>query len=146
MLTTLGLLGGAYSAAAIAAQPGRLVLIPRPLFLALMEGSAPFRRLVFATVAQRMGDMMDLLERASFQSVEIRLARALLVRALLVRATGGQVEATRAELAALTGATREVLSRRLDAFARAGWVRRERGRVVLNDHTALARLAAAAGL
>lgn len=106
-----------------------------------MEGSAPFRRLVFATVAQRMGDMMDRLERASFQSVEIRL-----VRALLVRAAVGQVEATRAELAALTGATREVLSRRLDAFARAGWVRRERGRVVLNDHTALARLAAAAGL
>lgn len=140
--TTLGLLGGgAYSAEAIVAERCRLVLVPRPLFLSLMEGSASFRGLVFAAFAQRMGDMVDLLERVSFQSVEIRLAQVL-----LARAAGGQVEATQAELAAQIGSAREVVSRRLDAFARAGWVRRERGRVVLTGHAALARLAAAGSL
>jgi len=140
--TTLGLLGGgAYSAEAIAARDSRIVLIPRALFLTLMEASAAFRALVFAAFAQRMGDMVGLLERVSFQSVEIRLAEAL-----LARASGGQVAATQAELAAEIGSAREVVSRRLDAFARAGWVRRERGRVELTNPGALARLAAAAAM
>ncbi|MDP2063012.1 MAG: Crp/Fnr family transcriptional regulator [Phaeovulum sp.] len=140
--TTLGLLGGgAYSAEAICAQEGHFVLIPRPLFLSLMEASATFRALVFAAFAQRMGDMVGLLERVSFQSVEIRLAQAL-----LARASGGRVEATQAELAAQIGSAREVVSRRLDAFARSGWVRQERGAVVLQDAAALVRLAAAAAL
>lgn len=137
--TTLGLLGGEdYSGEAIAATDCRLVLIPRPTFLALMDGSEPFRRFVFAAFAQRMQGMMQVLERVAFTRVECRLAAEL-----LRIAEGREVHATQAELATRIGSAREVVTRRLDQFASRGWVTTERGRVSLTDIPALRRLAAA---
>ncbi len=140
--STLGLLGGGdYSTEAIVAADCDLVMIPRPLFLQLMDGAPGFRRLVFAAFAERMNDMIQLMERVAFQRVEFRLAKTL-----LARATDDRVNATQAELAALIGTAREVVSRRLDVFARSGWVRTERGTVVLTDREALTRLARAGAL
>lgn len=140
--TTLGLLGeAAYSGEAIATAPCRLVLVPRAIFLKLMETSPAFRGLVFAAMAVRMEEVIRLMERVSFQSVESRLAGWL-----VARAEGGRVQATHAEIAAQIGSAREVVSRRLDAFARRGWVRTERGAVELRDAPALARLAATEAL
>ncbi|PYF12832.1 CRP/FNR family transcriptional regulator [Rhodobacter viridis] len=136
--TTLGLLGEAsYSGEAITTQTSRLVLVPRPVFLKLMESSAGFRSLVFAAMAVRMEDLIRLMERVSFQSVESRLAGWL-----VARAEAGRVAATHAEIAVQIGSAREVVSRRLDAFARRGWVRTERGAVELCDAAALSKLAA----
>lgn len=138
--TTLGLLGGEdYTGEALAATDCKVVLIPRPLFLSLMERSAAFRAYVFTAFAARMQGMMHVLERVAFQRVESRLAQAL-----LDRATGDEVVVTHQELATLIGSAREVVSRRLDAFARSGWVSTERGSVALTDLPALRRLAAAA--
>ncbi|MDW4548108.1 Crp/Fnr family transcriptional regulator [Defluviimonas sp. D31] len=138
--TTLGLLGGDdYSGEAVAATDCRLVLIPRGLFLALMDSSPAFRAYVFSAFAARMQGMMHVLERVAFQRVESRLAQAL-----LDRATEGVVHATHQELATAIGSAREVVSRRLDAFQRSGWVATERGAVRLTDAPALRRLAAAA--
>lgn len=137
--TTLALLGGEdYTGEALAASDCELVLIPRETFLALMDASAPFRAYVFAAFAERMQGMMHLLERVAFQRVESRLARAL-----LDRAEGGVVRATHHELATAIGSAREVVSRRLDGFARRGLVATERGTVTIRDAAALARLAAA---
>ena len=117
----------------------RLVLIPKGEFLTLMDRSAPFRAFVFSAFAQRMQGMLHVLERVAFQRVESRLAAAL-----LDRAEAGRVAATHQDLATAIGSAREVISRRLEAFARAGWVRTERGAVTLTDMPALRRLAAAA--
>jgi len=139
--TTLGLLGEAeYTGEAIATQPCRLVLVPRPIFLRLMGESPAFRSLVFAAMASRMEEVIRLMERVSFQSVESRLADWL-----VARAEAGRIAATHAEIAAQIGSAREVVSRRLDAFARRGWVRTERGAVELRDVAALRRLALADG-
>lgn len=138
--TTLGLLGGDdYAGEAIAAADSKVVLIPRTLFLSLMERSAAFRTYVFTAFASRMQGMMHVLERVAFQRVEGRLAQAL-----LDRAEGGDVQVTHQELATVIGSAREVVSRRLEAFARSGWVSTERGNVILTDLPALRRLAAAA--
>ena len=138
--TTLGLLGGEdYSGEAVTASDCRLVLIPKGEFLTLMDRSAPFRAFVFSAFAQRMQGMMHVLERVAFQRVESRLAAAL-----LDRAEGGRVPATHQDLATAIGSAREVISRRLEAFARSGWVTTERGAVTLTDMAALRRLAAAA--
>jgi CRP/FNR family transcriptional regulator, anaerobic regulatory protein len=138
--TTLGLLGGAeYSGEAIAVTDCRIVLVPKTEFLALMGSSAPFRAFVFAAFAHRMQGMMGVLERVAFQRVESRLAAAL-----IDRAEQGRVTATHQELATAIGTAREVVSRRLEAFARAGWVATERGAVTLSDLAALRRMAAAA--
>lgn len=135
--TTLALLGaGPYSGEAVTARDTRLVMIPRGLFLSLMDGSAAFRAFVFAAFSTRMQDMMQLLERVAFHRVEARLAAEL-----LAQAEGDTVRATHQELATRIGSAREVVSRRLDAMARAGLVATERGVVELRDRPALLRLA-----
>ncbi len=139
--TTLGLLGDeAYSGEAIAATPVRAAMIPRGAFLALMDDDAGFRRFVMQAFGHRMADLTRLLERVAFARVEARLAEAL-----LALAQDGRVAATQADLAARIGSAREVVSRRLDAFARAGWVRTARATVQITDPDALRRLAATAG-
>jgi CRP/FNR family transcriptional regulator len=139
--TTLGLLGGEdYTGEAIAATDCRVVLVPRALFLELMSSSAAFRTFVFRAFAQRMQGMLHVVERVAFIRIEARLAGTL-----LDRAQAGVVIATHQDLAAAVGTAREVVSRRLEVFQRAGWVATERGAVRLTDPAALRRIAAADG-
>ncbi|RUS59094.1 Crp/Fnr family transcriptional regulator [Pseudorhodobacter sp. E13] len=135
--TTLGLMGDEpYSGEAVAATACRIAMIPAPMFRRLMDEDAGFRHYVFRAFAQRMADMTHVLERVAFARVEARLAQALLDLAV-----DGAVTATQADLAARIGSAREVISRRLDGFARKGWVTTDRGRVQLTDSAALRRLA-----
>lgn len=135
--TTLGLLGEEdYSGEALVATDSTIVLIPRALFLHLMDTGAGFRRFVFAAFAQRMQTMLHVLEKVAFQRIESRLAASL-----LEQESDGMVQATHAELAARIGSVREVVSRRLEGFVRRGWVETDRGRVLLRDPAALRRLA-----
>jgi len=137
--STLGLLGGDdYSAEATATRPTRLVLLPRPVFLELLDSSPAFRKVVFAAFAERMQAMMQLIETMSFMRVEARLATLILDR---VDETGA-LEMTQAEIARAIGTAREVVSRRLDALARKGVLRVERGRLSIRDRAALERLVA----
>ncbi len=136
--TTLGLMGDeAYSGAARTACPCRAVMIPRGQFLRLMDEAPGFRSFVFRAFGARMAEMTRLLERVAFQSIEQRLAQAL-----LAMADGGVVLATQSEIASQIGSAREVVSRRLDAMARQGLIATERGRVRLLDCDGLAQLAA----
>jgi CRP/FNR family transcriptional regulator, anaerobic regulatory protein len=138
--TTLGLMGEEpYAGEAVAATEARLVLIPRALFLRLLDDDDGFRRFVMNAFGQRMAELTHLLEQVAFGRVEVRLAEAL-----VDLATDGVVEATQAELAARIGTAREVVSRRLEAFERHGWVAVERGHVRLRDAGELRRLAAQA--
>jgi CRP/FNR family transcriptional regulator len=137
--TTLGLLGGEpYAGEAIAATDCLLIVVPSPLFLTLMDEAAGFRSFVFTAFAQRMQGMLQVLERVAFTRVECRLAAVL-----LDLAEGIEVRATQFELATRIGSAREVVSRRLESFARLGLVRTERGKVELIDVPALRRLALA---
>jgi CRP/FNR family transcriptional regulator, anaerobic regulatory protein len=136
--TTLGLMGDElYAGEAMAATEAQVVIIPKPLFLNLMDSDAGFRSFVLRAFARRMQDVTRLLERVAFGRIEGRLAGAL-----LDLAQGAEVHATQAELAARIGSAREVVSRRLDAFARAGWVETDRGSVRITDAPALRHLAA----
>lgn len=135
--TTLGLMADeAYSGEAMAATDARLVLIPRRAFLQLMDSEPAFRSFVFTALGRRMQDVTRLLEQVAFASIESRLASALLDLAV-----GDVVQATQAELAARIGSAREVVTRRLDAFQRAGWVETDRGTVRIVNRDALIRAA-----
>ncbi|MCB1330240.1 MAG: Crp/Fnr family transcriptional regulator [Maritimibacter sp.] len=136
--STLGLLGGDdYSAEAVATGPTRLVLIPRPVFLELLDSSPAFRKVVFAAFAERMQAMMQLIETMSFMRVEARLAALILERA----DEEGVLAITQAEVARAIGTAREVVSRRLDKLAHAGTLRTERGLIRIRDRAALEALA-----
>lgn len=135
--TTLGLMADeAYTGEAITATDVETVIIPRGLFLELMDGAPAFRAYVFRAFGQRMSAVTRMLEQVAFQTVEARLARAL-----LDLAEGGEVRGTQVELAQRIGSAREVVSRRLDALARRGLVATERGLIRLTDPATLARLA-----
>jgi CRP/FNR family transcriptional regulator len=137
--TTLGLMAEElYSGEAHVAGDARVVLIPRSLFSDLMDREPGFRAFVMQAFARRMADVTRLLEQVAFGRVEARLAAAL-----LDLAEDGTVQATQGELAARIGSAREVVSRRLDAFHRQGWVDTDRGQVRLIDANALRALVAA---
>jgi len=124
--STLGLLGGEdYSAEAVVETDARLVLLPRAIFMDLIDTSPAFRTLVFAAFAERMQTMMHILEKVAFQRVECRLAAHILDHA----DANGHLTATQQELAAAVGSAREVVSRRLDAWSRKGLVKTARGTV-----------------
>lgn len=135
--STLGLLGGeAYSGEAVTALPCRLVLVPHDIFLSLMDRSAAFRGFVFAAFAARMQSMLHLLDQVAFQRIEARLALCL-----LERSQNNILHATHAEIAVMIGSAREVVSRRLDALARRGIVKLDRGEVYLTDPETLRTIA-----
>jgi len=135
--TTLGLMGDEpYSGDAATATPCDVVLIPKLLFRDLIDNEPGFRRFVMQAFGARMNDLTRLLERVAFGRVEQRLAAAL-----LDLADGPLVVATHADLAARIGSAREVVSRRLEGFARDGLVETDRGTVRLTDLPGLRQIA-----
>lgn len=135
--TTLGLMGDEpYTGEAVVAEDSRAVMITRTTFDRLVDEDPAFRRFVMTALGRRMQDVTRLLERVAFGRVESRLAEAL-----IDLARDGQVQATQAELAARIGTAREVVTRRLDGFVRAGWVSTDRGTVTVLDRAALQDLA-----
>lgn len=135
--STLGLLGGEdYSAEAVVEADATVVLLPRATFLEMLDSDRGFRNIVFSAFAQRMQSTMHILERVAFQPVDARLADFL-----LARAEDGEVQATQQDIASAIGSAREVVSRRLDAMKRRGWLSHERGRITILKPDAL-RLAA----
>ncbi|MFT4096554.1 MAG: Crp/Fnr family transcriptional regulator [Rhodoblastus sp.] len=132
--TTLCLMAGQdYSAEGVTETQVRLVMIPAARFDALMAVSKVFRTFVFRRFGARLQDISRLLETVAFARIEARLAQVLLARA----DASGRIVATHQALAEEVGTAREVVSRQLDALAKAGLVRTARGEVTLLDRLGL---------
>ena len=97
----------------------------------------PFRRFVFGVFANRLADLMALAEAVAFQRLDQRLAHALLGR-------GASVHSTHQSLADELGTVREIVTRLLKRFERAGWVRLARERIDVLDSAALRAMAGGA--
>lgn len=93
-----------------------------------------FRRFVFGIFADRLADLMALTEAVAFQRLDQRLAHTLLGH-------GAAVHATHQALADELGTVREIVTRLLKRFERAGWVRVARERIEVLDAAALRRVA-----
>lgn len=83
-----------------------------------------FRQFVFALFADRLADLMALAEAVAFQRLDQRLAGALLGR-------GAVVSASHQSLADELGTVREIVTRLLKRFERAGWLQLGRERIEL---------------
>lgn len=99
---------------------------------------AAFRRFVFGVFGDRLADLMALAEAVAFQRLDQRLAQALLGH-------GTSLQTTHQALADGLGTVREIVSRLLSRFERAGWVRLSRERIDVLDGAALRLLAAGQG-
>ncbi len=135
--TSLNLLGEeTYSAEAIAEAEIRGVLLDPMTFDHLLELSPVFRRFVFSSIAHRLKEITQTVERIAFEPIEVRLADALLIR----QDDNGLVTATHMDLARDLGTAREVVSRHLDRMVQKGLVKTSRGAVQILDVEGLARL------
>jgi CRP/FNR family transcriptional regulator, anaerobic regulatory protein len=132
--TTLCLMAGLdYTAEGMTETQVRLVMIPAARFDGLMAVSKVFRTFVFSRFGARLQDISKLLETIAFARIDARLAATLLARA----DAAGKIVATHQALAEEVGTAREVVSRQLEAFAKAGLVQTARGEVRLIDRVAL---------
>jgi CRP/FNR family transcriptional regulator len=138
--TTLCLMGGLdYSAEGVAETDLRLVIVPAALFKRLLRECGDFAEFVFERFGARLAEMTRLVETLAFLRVDARLAGAVLARA----GDAGDFAATHQELADDIGAAREVVSRQLALFQRAGLVRLGRGHIEIADRAGLEDLAGA---
>lgn len=137
VLTTNALLAALpYGAEGIAETDVAALQVPGSTFQDLLAVSAAFRRFVFSAYATRVADLLMLIDAVAFGRIDARLARRLLTRA----DNSGIVVATHMDLATELGTAREVISRQLKEFERAGWVDAARGRVRVIDSDALRRI------
>ena len=135
VVSTAGLSGPApLSAHGVSIEASELVLMS-PAGFERACAEPEFRRFVFGVFAERLADLMALAEAVAFQRLDQRLAQALLGH-------GGTIRVTHQALADELGTVREIVSRLLSRFERAGWVRLGRERIELLDAPALRALAA----
>lgn len=126
--------GHAFTARGITTRPTRLAMLPAPRFRAALA-SEPFRDFVMGLLAARMADLSSLVEAVAFQKLDSRLAASLLGH-------GSPLRATHQALADELGTVREMVTRLLHRFERAGWVNLSRGCITIQDGVALRQLAA----
>jgi CRP/FNR family transcriptional regulator len=135
VLTTQCLLsGGDFPAESVAEAPTRLVALPAASFRELMARSEPFRRFVLDDYGRLLASMFALVDEVAFSPLDQRLARRLIALA----DGDGRVAATHQQLAQDLGTVREVVSRHLGEWERAGHIRTARGVIHVLDRQRLA--------
>ncbi len=121
VLTGGCLVGGRdYPASGVVERNARLVVLPKPVFDELLATHAPFRQYVFSLFAERLTDMMALVEAVAFHKLDRRVATALLGR-------GPIVALTHQQLAAARRSERAIVTRILRGLPDQGWVNSGRG-------------------
>lgn len=136
VLTTACLVAAqAYAAEGIAETEVDAVVLPLASFESLLGRSAAFRRMVFATFGARLQELVALISEVAFRRMDARLADWLLA------AGADRVTATHREIAIELGTAREVVSRLLKEFERAGILELGRGELTVVDRTRLQCLA-----
>ena len=123
----------AYNARGVAQGETSLVVLPRPLFDQLL-GTPNFREFIFQLLAERMADLMQLVEEVAFRKLDQRLAALLLGK-------GRTVHATHQQLADELGSVREMVSRLLKGFADQKLVNLGREQIEILDPSGLRELA-----
>ena len=137
IITSSCLLGHSdYNARGIAESPLSMLLLPAPVFGQLMLDHAPFRDFVFHLFAERIGELMQLVEEVAFARLDQRLARLLLAR------NDSVLNVTHQQLADELGSVREIVSRLLKGFAAQGLVSLGREHLTITDRPRLQEIAA----
>jgi len=138
ILSTGCMLGSApYSARGIAESELTFVALPPALFHELIAEHEAFRNYVFGLFAERITELMQLVEAVAFHKLDQRLATLLLGK-------GKTIHTTHQQLADELGSVREIVSRLLKTFAEQGLVSIGREEIEIVNPALLRRLAAGA--
>lgn len=127
------------SASAEAIEPTEAVALLAPDVQRLIKQNPDIAAKLLTALAERVSRTTERLLQQSFQTVAGRVASALLSQTAARKAERGDVdgdvliEATQAEIAGLSGTSRESASRFLATLERAGVVTLGRGKVTVHD-------------
>jgi len=125
-----------YNARGIAETPLILLALPVNSFTALLIDSTPFRDFVFHLFAERIGELMQLVEEVAFNRLDQRLAKLILAR------NENVLNITHQQLADELGSVREIVSRLLKGFVVQGLVSLGREQLTVTNRPGLQNIAA----
>ncbi len=123
-----------FPAFAVCEEDMEAVLVPAAIIHRWLAESAPWRDYIFALVAQRMANIISLVEEVVFLRMDRRIAAYLLKKPLPGENT---VQATHQEIASDLGTSREVVSRILKDFEALGYIEAARGSIHIRDRHGL---------
>ena len=123
-----------YTARGIAEFPLQMLMLPAIRFESLIASSASFRDFVFHLLADRLAELMQLVEEVAFQRLDQRLAKLLLGKS-------DPILLSHQALAEELGSVREIVSRLLKAFSDQGLVILGREQISVSDRLGLQQLA-----
>lgn len=135
-------LGRPAAASSVVEAATDAAIVPATAARQWMATDERVRTYLFETMAARLTEVMMLTVEISVSRMDARLASLLLRLVDLHR--NRTIRLTHDELAAELGTAREVVSRLLKEFERAGALRRARGHVTVVDQAMLANVAASA--
>ena len=115
-----------------------LWMIPAETYKSIMEESAPLANYTNELMASRFSEVMSRMEQFMWRSMDRRVAAFLLQEAAIEETC--ELRITHETIANHLGSYREVITRTLREFQRAGMVRLSRGRVTILDREKLAAL------
>jgi CRP/FNR family transcriptional regulator, anaerobic regulatory protein len=124
-----------YRVRGLCATDAEIAMIPRSTFDRLVAEHRTFREEVLRVFADRIVQLMELVESIGFQRLDRRLAAALLGK-------GTRLAASHQTIAGELGASRESVSRLLKQFEHGGCIQLGRGAIEIIDAAALRRIAA----
>lgn len=114
-----------------AEKPTEFMLIPPDAYKRAVSSSAPLANYTSRVMAERLSDVMWLMEQVMWKSMDRRLAAFLLEEAALEGSD--ELKLTHERIANHLGSAREVITRLLRYFQSEGLVKLGRGAVVLTD-------------
>lgn len=114
------------------------IMIPADVFRAWIDQFDPWRSFFFDLLAQRLVNMLAVVDEVTFRRLDLRLAKLLAQRGEYQN----PIAVTHQELASELGSSREVISRLLADFADDGLIKMMRGEIEIVDSDALSGRAA----
>jgi len=134
-LTAVSLLSGnRYPGQLISETSMTGVWLPLEVFQHIVENSQPFRRFVFAFLAEQLTDLMNLIDEIISEQLDQRLALVLIRK-------GSRIQTTHQMLADEVGTVREVVSRILKQFETRGILVLGRRKIWIKNPQALHEIA-----
>ncbi len=125
----------AISVRAVCMAPSTWIELSPLALVLLVHGSTAFRHALFAGHAKRLPTFFARISTKNAVALDQRIADWL-----LSHACGNEVRATHSDIAADLLTAREVVSRKLKAFASKGWIAQKRGSILIEAPAALTRV------
>jgi CRP-like cAMP-binding protein len=133
--------GGGYVATAVAAEPSRLLYLPRDIILDACRRHPDVALGIIRVLARRVRAFAGLVEELSLKNLTTRLAGFLLAESVLANASTFTLAVTRDEIATRLGTVRELVSRSLGRLRAADVIEVAGRRVSIRDVRRLSTIA-----